>query len=174
MLTAAGSYQQAETDGGVSADLVSASGAVGRTLGDTWRWSVNGTVSNLSGFFELNLYGAGAQLYFENYFSGGQVFSGGATYQFTAIDEAGFENYQTVGAGVAFGTPLGRRLTVDLDLFAVSVVEPDLPDDAFYTAGAELGIYLTPRLGMTFGYRVLEGIDDLDSGTVTLGASTRW
>ena len=174
LLSAAASYQRAEDDNGASADLASASFAAGHDLGDTWRWSVNATASHLSGIVDLNLYGGGAQLYFESSFAGGQVLSGGATYQYTASDESGSEDFQVVGAGIAFGFPLGRRLTLDLDLFAVDVLQPDLADDFFYTAGAELGVYLTPRLGLVAGYRVLEGIDDLTSGTFTLGGSTRW
>lgn len=174
LVSAAGSYQRAEADGGVSADLASASAALGHTLGDRWRWSVNATASDLSGFLDLRLLGGGAQVWFESYRPDGRVLSGGVTYQLTTVDEPGVDDFQTAGAGVAYGFPIGRRLTVDLDLFAVGILEPDLPDDLFYTGGAELGVYLTPRFGLTAGYRVLEGIDGLDSGTLTLGAGTRW
>ena len=174
LLSVAASYQRAEADRGASADLASASLAAGHDLGDTWRWSVNATASHLSDVTDLNLYGGGAQLYFESNFAGGQVLSGGATYQYTASDQSGSEDFQVLGAGVAFGFPLGQRLTLDLDLFAIDVLSPDVPDDFLYTAGAELGVYLTPRLGLVGGYRVLEGISDLTSGTFTFGGSTRW
>jgi hypothetical protein len=174
LLSVAGSYQRAEVDGGVSADLLSASAAIGHTLGDRWRWSVNATASDLAGFLDLQLLGGGAQVWFESYSPDGRVLSGGVTYQLTTVDEPGIDDFQTAGAGVAYGFPVGRRLTVDLDLYAVGILEPDLPDDLFYTGGAELGVYLTPRFGLTAGYRVLEGIDELDSGTLTLGAGARW
>jgi hypothetical protein len=172
---ASGSYQEAEPDFGGSTKLLNANLNVGHTLGPIWKWSAGVNLSDISGDVDNQLYGAGAQIHFANYFDNGHVFSGGLITQWNAADDDAFDqDIITAGAGIAYGLPLGERFTLDLDGYAINVLDPEVPDDLFYLIGAQLGVYLSPRLALNLGYRVLEGLDGLDSGTITLGAAHRW
>lgn len=170
---ASGSYQDASPDFGESSRLLNANVSFGHTLGSVWSWSVSGTASDLSGFLDDTLYGAAGELSFSKYFDGGSVLSGGALYQYQSSDLFG-DDFETAGYGLAFGFPLGRRFALNLEGYGATVVSPDVQDDAFYTLGGSFSAYFTPRFALTLGYRRLEGIDELDSGTYTLGSSSRW
>lgn len=175
ILGAAGSYLRAAPARGESEVLSSASGSAGSLIGaSAFRWSVNATASRLSGLLDLTLYGGGAQLYFNRELARGAAFNGGLTVQYSATDEQGFEDVTVAGGGLSYGLPLGRRLTANLEAYAVTVLEPRVEDDLFYTLGAQLGLYLSPRLSLTLGYRLLGGIAGLESDTLTFGGSTRF
>jgi hypothetical protein len=171
----AASYQQAESDvGGDSTDLINANFSYGHTLGSSeiWQWSASATISDLSGFVDETLIGASGQLSFQKDLSN-SLLSGGLVLQYQTADQLD-DDIATVGLGLAWGIPLGRRLTLDFDVYAVNIVEPALDDDLFYTLGGSLGYYFSRRFALNLGYRVLEGIDGLDSSTITLGSISRW
>lgn len=173
---AAASYQQAEPDVGDSTDLINGSVSFGHRIGESiWKWSASATVSHFSGLVDDTLYGGSGQLSFDKGFDNGAVLSGGVVGQYLLSDsDGGDDDVQTLGYGLAYGFPLGQRFALDFDAYGVSILEPDIQDDNFYTFGAMLTAYLSQRFGLTLGYRILEGIDELDSDTLTFGVSTRW
>lgn len=186
------SYQEADPDLGNSTRLLNGNFSIGHTMGDSGSWGLNATVSEFSGLHDDTLLGGSGYLAFSRYSDKGSVFSGGVLFQYLSSDQA-TDDVQTVGYGVGLGFPIGRRLALDLEAYGVSILETyrvSLPaletdgivlaeselraDDSFYTAGAQLSLYLTSRFALMLGYRLLEGIDDLDSQTYTFGGSTRW
>ncbi len=171
---AAASHQRAEPDGGDAASLTTVTGNFGHGLGETWKWSVNGTASRLGGALDETLLGGGAQIWFNHVRDDGGVFSGGVTAQLTTSDADNADDVTILGAGASYGLPIGQRFTLDLEVYGVRILDPEVDDDLFFTVGAQLGIYVSPRFGLVFGYRVLEGIDELESGTITFGSSTRF
>jgi len=173
---ASASYQEASPDRGESIELVNGQLSVGHTFGaggTEWSWGAFGTVSDLSGPVSDTLVGAGGRLAFSRYFEGGGVLSGGVLGQYQASDELD-DDLVNVGAGAAYGFPVGERFALDFELYAVNVIEPEVVDDTFYTGAGMFSLYLSPRFTLTLGARVLEGIDRLDSLTYTLGGSTRF
>lgn len=187
-----GSYQESDPDFGESTRLLNGNLSFGHTVGASASWGVNATVSDFSGIVDDTLIGASGFLAFSRYSDSGSVFSGGVLFQYLSSDRA-TEDVQTVGYGAGFGLPVGKRLALDVEVYGVSILEtyriplpaliqdgesvlqPDLvSDDSFFTAGAQVSFYITPRFAVMLGYRVLEGIDDLDSQTFTFGGSTRW
>ena len=177
LVGASASYQDASPDQGESTELLNGQLSFGHTLGgggDTeWSWAAFGTVSDISGPVSDTLFGGGARIGFARYFPGGQVFSGGVLGQYQTADELD-DDLVNVGAGAAFGFPVGQRFALDFEAYAVSIVEPDVADDSFYTGAGMFSVYFSPRFTLTLGARVLEGIEDLDSITYTLGSSTRF
>ncbi|HUF77839.1 MAG TPA: hypothetical protein VMR44_02865 [Thermoanaerobaculia bacterium] len=176
LLGAAASYQDASPDGGDSTGLLNGQLSVGHTLGagaTAWSWGAFGTVSDVSGPVDDTLVGGGARLAFARYFAGGQVLSGGILGQYQTSDELE-DDLINFGAGAAYGFPLGERFALDFELYAVNVIEPEIDDDTFFTGGGMFSVYFSPRFTLTLGARVLEGIDELDSLTYSLGSSTRF
>ncbi len=175
LLGAHGSFQRAEPDaGGGTTDLAMASFDVGHTLGSAWKWAVNGSVGSLGGDEDLTLLGGGAMLAFSVPRDDGIVWSGGALYRLTTFDGDALDDTHAVGAGVAAGFPIGERLALDVDLYAVDVLAPEPLEDFFYTAGLQVSVATSPRFAFTVGARTLQGIDRVDSTTFTLGLSARW
>lgn len=175
ILGVSGSYQEAEPDFGDSTELIDLNASYGRALGSMWRWGVSANLSDVGGFVDSQLYGAGGHVSFASYRLNGHVFSGGLIARFsTSSDELIDQDLTTVGAGVAYGLPIGQRFSLDLDAYGINVVDPTLDDDLFYLLGAQFGVTFTPRLTLHVGYRILEGIDALDSDTFTLGFASRW
>ncbi len=170
-----GSYQEAKPESGPTFELVNTSFNYGRALGasETWKWSVSATASDLSGAVEETFLGGGGQIYFNKYYDNGAVLSGGAIVQYQTGDEF-VDVLKTVGCGIAYGFPVGQRFALDFEGFGATFLDTDLEADTFFTLGTMFSIYFTPRFSLTLGYRVLEGIDELDSDTITLGSSTRW
>ena len=136
---------------------------------------VNATVSDFSGLHDDTLLGGSGFLAFSRYSDKGSILSGGVLFQFLSSDTQP-DDVQTVGYGLGFGFPIGNRLALDLEAYGVSILEGELVpgDDSLYTAAGQLSLYLTSRFALMLGYRVLEGIDGLDSQTFTFGGSTRW
>lgn len=169
------SYQESDPDQGESSELLSGTVNFGHTIGSSrlWKWSIFGTVNDISGPASDTLLGGGGQIYFNRYFESGSVFSGGVLYTYQTADKLQ-DDPQTVGYGLAYGFPIAQRFALDLDAFGVTIIDPDVQDDFFYTLSGIFSIYFTPRFTLNLGYRVLEGIDGLDSDTLTIGSSSRW
>lgn len=177
LVGASASYQDASPDQGESTELINGQLSFGHTLGGggetEWSWAAFGTVSDISGIVSDTLLGGGARIGFARYFAGGQVLSGGVLGQVQTADELD-DDLINVGAGAAFGFPVGQRFALDFEAYVVNVVEPEVVDDTFYTGAGMFSVYFSPRFTLTLGARVLEGIDDLDSVTYTVGSSTRF
>ena len=167
------SYQDADPDFGAGSRLITAHLDYGHTLGPIWTWSLGATLSDFSGLVDATQVGAAGLLGFNRYTRRGSVFSGGLVIQYLD-DDTRPEALGVAGSGLAYGFPIGRRLTLDIEGYAVSIWEGELVDDSFYTLAGMLSVYATPRFALTLGYRRLEGIADLDSDSYTFGASTRW
>lgn len=168
------SYQDADPDFGMSSRLLTAQLNYGHTLGPIWTWSVSGAFSDFSGLRDETLIGATGLVGFAKYSPRGSVVSGGVVVQYLAADNLP-DDLGTAGFGLAYGVPIGKRVALDFEGYAVSVFEGEILDvDELYTLSGMLSIYATPRFAVTLGYRLLEGIDGLDSDTFTFGASTRW
>lgn len=167
------SYQEAEPDVGTSSELMNLNISYGHTLGETWKWGVSGVYNDLSGLFDDTFMGGAAHLSFNSYQPNGSVLSGGVIAQFLTADTAP-DDYQTVSVGLAYGIPIAQRMAVDFDAYYTSVLEPDTANDSFFNLGGTLSYYMSSRFGLTLGYKVLEGLDNFDSSTITLGTSSRW
>lgn len=173
---ASASYQEASPDRGESTELLNGQLSVGHTFGMggmDWSWGAFGTVTDISGPASDTLFGAGGRLAFSRYFDGGRVLSGGVLGQYQTADELD-DDLVNVGAGAAYGFPVGERFALDFELYAVNIIEPEVVDDTFYTGAGMVSVYFSPRFTLTLGARVLEGIDRLDSITYTVGGSTRF
>jgi hypothetical protein len=175
--SAAASYQRADPDGGDAADLVHLDVGYGHTLdwGDwaEWHWGLGATFNRLDARVEQDSSGGTGQLGLYKAFDNGHQLSGGLVLQFLSGSDLDAD-LKTIGVGAAYGVPIGQRLGVDVELYHVSVLDTVLTQDRFLTAAALVSWYVSPRFGLTLGYRVLEGIDDLDSRTITLGTSSRF
>lgn len=173
----AGSYQDANPDRGQSTQLARGQFNLGRIFAaddaSEWKWTLHGTVADVSGGVSDTLFGGGGSLAYRRYASNGHVFSAGLLAQVQTSDDLD-DDVQTVGAGLGYGFPIAQRLTLDFELFGTTLLDDVVEEDTFYTAAALLGVYLSPRFALTVGTRTLQGIDDLDSTTFTLGTSTRF
>lgn len=173
---ASASYQDASPERGESTELLNGQLSIGHILGSApteWSWAAFGTVSDVSGPVEDTLLGGGVRFSFAHYFEGGPVLSGGLLAQYQTADQAE-DDLINLGTGLAYGLPLGRRFALDFELYYVTVYEPDVVDDSFFTGAGMFSVYLSPRFTLTLGARVLEGVEGLDSITYTLGSSTRF
>ena len=170
-LGASASYQDSSPDRGESSQLFNGQFSFGQgfATGDTdWSWAAFGSFSDVSGPASDTLIGGGARIAFTRHLDGGMVLSGGALAQYQRSDELE-DDPINIGAGAGFGMPLGDRFALDFELYAVNVIEPEVDDDFFYTGAGMFSIYFSPRFALTLGARLLEGIDDLDSITYTVG-----
>ena len=168
-----GSYQEAEPDFGSTSELMNANLTFGHTLGETWKWGASAVYNDISGFVDDSFVGAAGHLSFNNYQPSGSVFSGGVIAQFLTADKLD-EDLQTVSLGLAYGVPIAQRMSVDFDAYYTTILEPDTDDDSFFNLGGTFSYYFSSRFGLTLGYKVLEGLSNVDSSTITLGTSTRW
>lgn len=79
----------------------------------------------------------------------------------------------SLGLGAAYDLPIGQRLLLELELFDVRVLTPELDDDHFTQVAGLVTWFVSPRFALTLGYRILEGVPGVESSTVTLGSSRR-
>lgn len=176
MLGASASYQDSSPDRGDSTQLLNAQLSFGRGFSTStmdWSWAAFGSFSDVSGPASDSLFGGGVRVGFARHLEGGKIFSGGVLAQYQSSDELE-DDPINVGAGAGFGVPLGDRFALDFELYAVNVIEPEVDDDFFYTGAGMFSVYFSERFALTVGARVLEGIDDLDSITYTVGSSSRF
>lgn len=175
--SAAASFQRSEPDVGDSADLLHVDAGYGHSLdwGDwaQWSWGVAATFNQLAAETDQDSSGGTGQLGLYKPFDNGHQLSGGLVFQFLTGDDLD-EDLKTIGAGAAYGLPIGERFAIDFEAYHVSLIDTVVADDSYCTAAALVSWYVSPRFGLTLGYRVLEGIEGLDSHTLTLGSSSRF
>lgn len=117
--------------------------------------------------------GATAHLAAARTFVSGGRLAGAVVLQGNTGDDLG-EDLTSVGLGAAYDLPIGRRVLVQLEVFAVRLMGSAASEDEFAHLAALGTWFASERFALTLGYRTLEGVAGLESATVTLGASRRF